>query len=99
MENQNQKKTETDPTLEPLQPLESELGEAFSRLLDQPQQTQEPVQTYVPPQHLRRIARVSTETCPKGLAGMCLICQEFPCKYLKARILRALLVDVEYGKP
>ena len=98
MENQEQKKTESE-TLEPLQPLESELGEAFSKLLEQPQQTQEPSQTYIPPQHLRRIAPRSTETCPQGLAGMCVICPDFPCKYLKSRILRALLVDVEYGKP
>ncbi len=99
MENQEQKKTEPDLTLEPLQPLESELGEAFSKLLEQPQQTQESPQTYVPPKNLRRIGPRSPETCPQGLAGMCVICPEFPCKYLKARILRALIVDVEYGKP
>ena len=98
MESQNQKKTESE-TLDPLQPLTSDLGQAISNLLETPQQPQEAQKTYVPPQSLRRVAPLSTETCPQGLAGMCVVCSDFPCKYLKARVLRALIVDVEYGKP
>jgi len=36
--------------------------------------------------------------CPKGYAGMCLICSEAPCDYWKARVLRQILTEIQYGK-
>ena len=92
---------EPSTQLEPLQPLENDLGDALSNLLETTLQPQIPQQehVYVPPQIRRPIPAISTELCPKGLAGICVICPEFPCQYMKKRVLRALLAEAEYSKP
>lgn len=94
-----------DQNLEPLQPLETDLGSAMSRLLEtqQPevvgQPVGQPVLTPTPVTFPRRIARMPTQVCPQGLAGSCVICPQCPCSYLKARVLRAMVVELEMGKP
>ncbi len=87
--------------LEPLKPLEPELASAMASLMDTtpteviaPQLPMEiPALSY-----RRRMGPVSTATCPHGLAGFCLVCPRCPCDYLKARTLRSMITELQYGK-
>ena len=58
---------EPSTQLEPLQPLETDLGDALSNLLETSLQTQIPQQEYVyePPQLRRPTPAMSTELCRK----------------------------------
>ena len=87
--------------LEPLKPLEPDITTAMAKLMEAtPMEQVDPqldaTTTAVP--YRRRMAPISNEVCPHGLAGFCLICPRCPCDYLKARTLRALIAELEYGK-
>ena len=87
--------------LEPLKPLEPDLVSAMTRLMEgTPMEsvgpTLEAETTAVP--YRRRLGPISNEVCPHGLAGFCLVCPRCPCNYLKARTLRAMITELEYGK-
>jgi len=36
--------------------------------------------------------------CPKGYAGLCLVCGEAPCDYWKLRVLRQIQTEIQYGR-
>jgi len=87
--------------LEPLKPLEPDITTAMAKLMEttpiEPIAPKlEAATTAVP--FRRRMTPISNEVCPHGLAGFCLICPRCPCDYLKARTLRALIAELEYGK-
>ena len=87
--------------LEPLKPLEPDITTAMAKLMEATPLEQigpqlEAETTAVP--YRRRMAPISNEVCPHGLAGFCLICPRCPCNYLKARTLRAMITELEYGK-
>ena len=87
--------------LEPLKPLESDLTTAMVKLMEsKPMESTGPIVSAEIPQppYRRRMGPISTATCPHGLAGFCLVCPRCPCNYLKARTLRAMITELEYGK-
>ena len=87
--------------LEPLKPLEPDLTTAMAKLMEvAPIEATEPIVTAKIPQapYKRRMAPLSNQVCPHGLAGFCLVCPRCPCNYLKARTLRAMITELEYGK-
>ena len=87
--------------LEPLKPLEPDIVSAMTRLMEgTPLESVDPklVAEIPTAPYRRRFAPLSNETCPHGLAGFCLVCPRCPCNYLKARTLRAMITELEYGK-
>ena len=100
--------------LRPLEPVRPDFAEAMDRYFRQsveppdldefygPVVAEEELQTAAP--RLRPVAArpqamaPSSTVCPKGFAGMCLICSEAPCDYWKKRVLRAVWLDYEYGE-
>ena len=91
----------TEVELEPLKPLESDIGSAMAKLMEgTPLEGEAPQLAIDPPPALyrRRMGPITNEVCPHGLAGFCLVCPRCPCNYLKARTLRAMIVELEYGQ-
>ena len=91
----------SEPELEPLKPLEPDIGSAMAKLmegtpLEYEAPTLEAESTAVP--YRRHMVPISNQVCPHGLAGFCLVCPRCPCNYLKARTLRAMITELEYGK-
>ena len=91
----------TEVELEPLKPLEPDITTAMAKLMETTPMEQvgpqlEVATTAVP--YRRRMAPMSNQVCPHGLAGFCLVCPRCPCNYLKARTLRAMITELEYGK-
>ena len=87
--------------LEPLKPLEPDITTAMAKLMEttpieQVSPQVEAATTAVP--FRRRMVPISNQVCPHGLAGFCLVCPRCPCNYLKARTLRAMITELEYGK-
>ena len=87
--------------LEPLKPLEPDITSAMASLMEAaPMESIGPIleaeATAIP--YRRRMVPISNQVCPHGLAGFCLVCPRCPCNYLKARTLRALITELEYGK-
>ena len=91
----------TEVELEPLKPLESDIGSAMARLMEgTPMESVSPqldAETTAVP-YRRRMVPLYNEVCPHGLAGFCLVCPRCPCDYLKARTLRAMITELQYGK-
>ena len=90
-----------DIELEPLKPLEPDLTTAMAKLMETPpiESTEPQVIAKIPAMpYRRRMGPISNATCPHGLAGFCLVCPRCPCNYLKARTLRAMITELEYGK-
>lgn len=94
---------ETD--FEPLRPLEpADLGAAIAQGFDLPETPEfesilpelgEGEDLRVPMS--RPAATAMGDTCPKGLAGLCIWCGMYPCDYMLKRSLRFLLTKIEYG--
>ena len=87
--------------LEPLKPLEPDITTAMAKLMEttpieQVSPQVEAATTAVP--FRRRMVPISNQVCPHGLAGFCLVCPRCLCNYLKARTLRAMITELEYGK-
>ena len=101
-EEQSEPSERTDEVeLEPLKPLEPDLTTAMAKLMEatpieQVDPQLEAATTAVP--YRRRMTPISNQVCPHGLAGFCLVCPRCPCNYLKARTLRAMITELEYGK-
>ena len=87
--------------LEPLKPLEPDLVTAMARLMETTpiENIGQPIEAKIPATpYRRRMGPISNEVCPHGLAGFCLVCPRCPCNYLKARTLRSMITELEYGK-
>ena len=98
-------------TLEPIEPLNSSLPnlvDAFADSLTVPtivpeelmsvssEEANNPQISY-PAQVLRPVIKASIEACPFNYVGICVNCNDFPCKYILGRVLRFLVAQVEYG--
>ena len=94
------------PEYNPLEPLEPAMAEAIADTLN-------PTQTTDLSEYFEQLSqqpegegfrmprpplKVSMEACPEGFMGICINCNLCPCDYLKARVLRALLTEIAYGK-
>ena len=88
--------------LEPLKPLEPDLTSAMAKLMEstplESVDTQLDDKSTAVPYRRHSTIPISNEICPHGLAGFCLICPRCPCNYLKARTLRTMITELEYGK-
>jgi len=96
--------------LRPLEPVRPDFAEAMDRYFRQSVEPPDLDEFYGPVVEEPEVPRLrpvvarpqamapSSTVCPKGYAGMCLVCSEFPCGYVRARVLRQMLAEVQYGR-